>query len=451
MTLRTRTRLIFAIALIGLLAGLYLGTYTIVLNGFATLEQDNTRQNVERVRNALDIDLTSLDRTVGDWAYWDDTYRFVQDSNAEFVQLNLGAQSLAQINVNLIVCLDTSGRIVFQKAIDLQKKTEITPPDLSEYIRPGAALITHTTQDSSVTGLVRLSSTPMLVASRSILTSEATGPSRGTLIMGRFLDDAAIKDLADTTHLALTAYAPGKAELPDDVRHAQASLIPTAEQPTPTFVQARDANTVAGYTALYDLLNQPVEILRVDIPRSIYAQGQTSMRYFVVALCLVVAVFGAITWYAIERMVISQHLSREMEERYRSVIATSPDAIGLTTLGGTWMMVNPQALKLFGASSQEQFGDENLIGAVMPDHQEQIIADLKRVRRGDVIRQAEYPLRRMDGSSLSAELSLALVSDEDHRPEAFIVILRDISERKLTEQTLRDKIQSLSSGRALAN
>ncbi len=439
MTLRTRTRLIIAIALIGLLAGLYAATSTIVLNGFAELEQANTRQNVERVLDALDNELASLNSKAGDWANWDDSYNFVQDRNSSFASSNLGIKSFVELQVNLILFVDSSGETVFAKAIDLERGAEIPVPDFSAYLQPDSVLTHHADTASAVTGLVG-TPTPMLVASRPILTSEGGGPIRGTLIFARYLDDTQIKRLADVTHLSLSFYQFGTPAVTDDLRRAQASLTPQAGEPAPIPVQALDGNVIAGYTRLSDVLDQPVLLLRAEMPRSIYAQGQTSMHYFIGALSLVVAVFGAITWYALDRMVISQHISREMEERYRSVIATSPDAIGLTTLGGTWMMVNPQTVQLFGAASPDQFTERNIIGSVAPDRQEQLIADLKRARGGDVIRQAEYPLHRMDGTLLPAELSLALVSDEDKRPSAFIVILRDISDRKRTEQIRRDKI-----------
>src|SRR5438552_1909332 len=76
----------------------------------------------------------------------------------------------------------------------------------------------------------------MLIVSRPILTSDYTGPIRGTLIMGRYLDAAEVERLAQVTHLSLTIEAPGDPAAPSDLRAAPAALSPS----TPISVQPLD-------------------------------------------------------------------------------------------------------------------------------------------------------------------------------------------------------------------
>jgi signal transduction histidine kinase len=90
--------------------------------------------------------------------------------------------------------------------------------------------------------------------------------------------------------------------LPADFQSARAALSAGAA----TFVQPLSAKTIAGYALLPDIYDQPALILRVDLPRSIYAQGQASLRYFAWSLFVVGLVFGLITMWLVEKLVLSR-------------------------------------------------------------------------------------------------------------------------------------------------
>jgi len=51
------------------------------LSNFLELEQQDTLKSVERVKNAITTEQNYLDCTIRDWAFWDDTYQFVEDKN----------------------------------------------------------------------------------------------------------------------------------------------------------------------------------------------------------------------------------------------------------------------------------------------------------------------------------------------------------------------------------
>ena len=41
-----------------------------------------------------------------DWADWDDTYRFMSDHNARYIQSNLGQSSIAAMQMDVVMMLD---------------------------------------------------------------------------------------------------------------------------------------------------------------------------------------------------------------------------------------------------------------------------------------------------------------------------------------------------------
>ncbi len=102
LTLRTKTLLVIGLTLLGLLALLYLTANQILLAGFARLEGQEVRNNVQRVLDALADDLTGLNTTAADNAAWDDTYVFVADGNAAYVEENLVDQTFGNLRLNVL-------------------------------------------------------------------------------------------------------------------------------------------------------------------------------------------------------------------------------------------------------------------------------------------------------------------------------------------------------------
>jgi len=131
---------------------------------------------------------------------------------------------------------------------------------------------------------------------------------------------------------------------------------------------------------------------------------------------------------------------RESEERYRSLIETSPDAITLTDLNTKLIMMNEQAARLHGFASVEEMraSGKTAFDLVAPEDRERAMANTRKALAEGSVRNIEYTLLRKDGSSFPAELSASLVADAEGKPVAFIGITRDISARRQAEEALRE-------------
>ena len=146
--------------------------------------------------DALENKIESLNRI--DWASWDDTYNFIQDRNEAYIESNLYPEALAALNVNMLLFIDTSGQLVYGKAIDLQSTEEKSiPQDLISELSRNNVLWNHSDVTSFVSGVVLLDETPMLVSSIPILTSLGEGPIRGALVAGRYLDSEELESISE--------------------------------------------------------------------------------------------------------------------------------------------------------------------------------------------------------------------------------------------------------------
>jgi signal transduction histidine kinase len=118
----------------------------------------------------------------------------------------------------------------------------------------------------------------------------------------RFLDEAEVASLALQTHLSLALYRLDDPQIPDDFEVAQSSLSDEA----PTFVKPLGANTVAGYSLLEDVYGDPALILRADMDRDIYRQGQNTVIWLIAFLAVASLAFAAVAIFLINRVLLSR-------------------------------------------------------------------------------------------------------------------------------------------------
>ena len=108
-----KTLLIISLTLIGLTGILFITGQLIILQKFVQIEEDIMNTNMERVRNAIDTEKNDLANFTRDWAHWDDTYQFIEDSNEEYKEANLTLETQALNRMDIILYLDKYGGILY--------------------------------------------------------------------------------------------------------------------------------------------------------------------------------------------------------------------------------------------------------------------------------------------------------------------------------------------------
>ena len=136
---------------------------------------------------------------------------------------------------------------------------------------------------------------------------------------------------------------------------------------------------------------------------------------------------------------------RESEERYRTLVETSPDAVTVTTLDGRITEVSQQTLSLHGALTPEEMIGKNAVDLIHPKDHERAVKNLAKTLEEGFIRNAEYTLLKKDGNPLLGEMNASVVRDANGNPKSFIASVRDITQRKQIEAELANaqKLESL--------
>lgn len=291
---------ILATALALLIAEVTASTVSLQQN-FARLEKKSVIENLRRVANAIDRQFQMLDASAADWAMWDATYAFVEDRNEAYIKTNLTDQTFDYLSLNLIAIVDTTGDVVIAAAYDLneQVKTPVSV-DLYEHLSD-KAVIGHTRVDSKLRCLLPLPEAPIMLVSRPITTSLGEGPIRGTLVVGRYLDDRLLRSLGETTLLHVSAYSASSPSVPDEVIAAMPSLVKSG-----TLVNPVSADSIVGYSLAEDVGSGSRIVLKIEMPRPIHAQATTMLTGNFVGLTVGWLVFLLVILIFLRRKVLSR-------------------------------------------------------------------------------------------------------------------------------------------------
>ena len=302
MTLRCKTWLVAAGMVAGILSVFYVVSSSFILRGFTKLEERYVGRDIERGEKAIANEIRQLDTTTHDWARWDDTYAFIADTNAAFILSNLDPQSQAAIHIDAVVCLNSAGNVVYTSGYDAEKEEYTAAPKglLEDIISRGVVQKLSTDHDS-LTGIILLSGQPALVAIRPILTSRGEGPSRGALVMMRWLNTTEVDNLGRQAEVNLSAYPLGHA-LPHDLAEEAGELLLSRTH----YIVRGAGEEIAGFRLINDLSGKPALLLRVSMPRDIHMQAHATLQTYVLILILFMLVgVGMIIWL-LERTVLSR-------------------------------------------------------------------------------------------------------------------------------------------------
>ncbi|MBI5880157.1 MAG: HAMP domain-containing protein [Chloroflexi bacterium] len=363
MTLRKKALLIIGLLQAAIIVALLLGARALLLGNYARLEEREARQDVQRALNALNDDVATLSATAANFAADDELFAYMQVASPLDIvpQRIFVAPAFAAGQFNLAVLLNAAGRSIFTKAVDLETRQETKPLTRTlNLLIANPVLLQLPKTDGGVSGLLVLPDGPVMVASRPVLTGRFSGPPRGTLILARDVNEAAIKRLNDVTRLSFT------------LQRIKPDAPAAARDDGGVLVRVVDADRLVGAAAIKDIGGQAALALQVNLKRELFKQGQADVLLLTIVLALSGLVLAAAVLAILERLVLSPvaHLSADVAQIGAAgdfsarVRVKSRDEIG--RLSGA---VNTMLASLAGLKQQvdaEHARAENLLINILP-------------------------------------------------------------------------------------
>jgi PAS domain S-box-containing protein len=133
---------------------------------------------------------------------------------------------------------------------------------------------------------------------------------------------------------------------------------------------------------------------------------------------------------------------RESEDRYRTLVEISPDAVFLHRKG-TIIYANPAAIRLLGGSYAEEIIGKEILDFVSPEFHDTIRTNIQKDLRGEMSPRTELYMVRLDGTPIIVE-GRGTATIIDGIPTVQVAV-RDITEQKIAEEALKIRERQLSS------
>ena len=268
----------------------------VLLKESIELDRENAIGEVKRIQNNIQSTLNNLGQINRDWAIWDETYNFMIDQSPQYIERNLDQATLENLNVNYIIYIDNQNNPVLQIGFDSDKKEIVALQD--DFYKE---FLSATEKAENISkGLFVTSKNGFSLASiESIFPSDREGPSVGTLIIGKYLDEQTIHSIEE--------------ELPFKMDFHEVKN--TAKSQKQISVELVSEHQMKGSILLKDYPDQFLLEISFYMERSFYIEKKSTVNNIAMSLVLTGIIFVFLTIFLLNRFIISR-ISNLSEQLY---------------------------------------------------------------------------------------------------------------------------------------
>jgi PAS domain S-box-containing protein len=491
MKIRNKVILIILFYFFTLICGIYLCSEGILLRGVEEIELETSSENYQRAVNALEIQLDEIATINHDWACWDDTYQFMETADERYSQSNLVEETYLNADLNLICYVDTDGALVYGRVFDQNDGRLMPIPDDLVEMFTATGIVGEGASERRSQGIITASERQMLVSAEPILRSDSIGPSRGTLIMGRYFGNGVIEDIKDLTSLSIVFFAYGDPTVHEGLVPVDAALQ-NAKSADIEFFHSTDGQKISCVGTIEDITGTPVLVLRTEEIRQTFLHGMVAIHYYLVLL-MGISVGTSLLLYAFLRghiitrieslrdnimyigtigdyssrvevegtdelsdlsismnsMLTSlergQQRLRESEERYRQIFDNAQDAMIVCQRGDheelmpAIVNVNAETCRLLGYDERDLLS-LSPTDLIKPDIAGGFRTFVKTLEEQRTIRVTGNLVGKT-GNRIPIEMSAHLFTIRGI--QTFIIVARDITERRVYESVRQEAFERI--------
>lgn len=357
MSLRMKVMAVLVPVMALLLSALYLLMSGVISRGFEEIEQQHMQRNVQRVRAALDQEMSALGAISRDWGSWTDLYDWMASGDPGFVDrsLQLGPEGLGRLGIALLAVRSHVGEIRFAEQLAPGgEETQPLAPGIRALIDAHTAVSAPAKEAGAQAGYLRDGEQLLMMAGAPVLDSAEARPSRGSVILVRMLDEDFMARLSERVGLALAVATADGEGWPGRFAHAADAL---ARDEGGIAIRTLEEDLIAGYMLVRDPLGKVLAMVEVSQDRPIRRQGQLSLRYlqgvFLLAAVAILAALILLLNNVVLRRIL--RLSAEVNQISRSSDLTlRTSAQGRDEIGHLGREMNDMLRALEAAAEKER-------------------------------------------------------------------------------------------------
>ena len=284
----------------------------------STLESSQAIKDSERSTAALNNELAYIQAFTFDWGAWNDTYTFIDDVNKEYIQENLVKETFISNSLCIIFYVDLDGNLKYGNLFLTDKLLGTDNPATTNFFKiiknNYSSFIHDKSQLEPKSGLLYIKDIgPVMICASPILTSEDKGPCKGTLIMGKLLNDKAIKGISRATQVDFTL---------SDLTSDNSDIISKTKKATDSgeiFFKIKTHDFLTLYSFVDDINGKPILLKEVIFPREMFQHANNLLIYYLYFLVIIGLILSLGTGLMVEYMILKP-ISRLIDfiKKYKS-------------------------------------------------------------------------------------------------------------------------------------
>lgn len=273
-----------------------------LIHDYNILEKNRITDQINQTKKTLKSLMASVKVLSTDWSQWNDAYQFMIDKNNAFIESNLTLTTLANAKLNFIIFFSTSGKLFYGSyyASGAEKLSAVPESILASLQKDNAFSIVKTLKGKS--GIIKIENAYLVVSAMPIMTSNSDGDPHGTLVMGYYIDTEQLAKLADIVNVNLSLFT-----LPLQSNSKLLNIaLSSIKQGNDYVITPVDKKTIYGFSALKDVDNKIIGIIRIVSNRTIYNQGLLTIRNYLLIISVMGLLFLATTWLLLRVFVLKR-------------------------------------------------------------------------------------------------------------------------------------------------
>ncbi len=124
--------------------------------------------------------------------------------------------------------------------------------------------------------------------------------------------------------------------------------------------------------------------------------------------------------------------------KYRLITETSPSAIATLKLDGEITYASNKALEVLGFKDHSEVIGKSIFEFLVPDDHESLKQAMVEVLKKGLLKDYEFRFNNKDGKEFIGQISVSIMKSSKDEVEGFILIIDDITKRKVNENKLKE-------------
>ncbi|MCE1187827.1 MAG: CHASE domain-containing protein [Ignavibacteria bacterium] len=230
--------------------------------GFLKLQIADLTERSQRSYVAIKQNSDQLGKILLDWSNWDALYDYVVDQNLKFFSENLRDWKTIQrdLNLNALVIFNDKGKVIYSQGYDSDMGGTIAIHELSDSsFRKSGFLSSCFAKDKRVHGILQTNFGLLMIGANPIMKSNGSGPSRGVILFGRFMNEQFIKNVEQQSSNNLEILYLRKYHFT-----AQEGEIPSQCSTDKPYIRIENGKPVVAYQLFQDIYDKPAGLVKTS-------------------------------------------------------------------------------------------------------------------------------------------------------------------------------------------